>query len=122
MLNGLRGRRDVELEHRSAPDGALAAADAVLATRIRSGDAEALGELFDRYAPAAVAAASALVADPAAAENIVHDAFVTAWRTIDQFDPALDTLAAWVLALTGQHADQRLPAVVGDVQPRATPS
>lgn len=96
--------RGMRLEHRSQGDGAPCAADIVLARRIRSGDADALGELFDRHGSAALAAATELLAD-AAAEDVVHDAFVTVWQKIGEFDDNLGTLGVWVLALTRQHAN-----------------
>lgn len=113
MESGARAAR--QLEHRSEGDRAIGATDGVLAGRIRSGDAEALGELFDRDGPAALAVANGLVADVAVAEDIVHDAFVTIWQKIGEFDGGRDTLASWVLAWTRQHAAQRLPAGADDV-------
>ena len=84
--------------------------DCELAERICSGDAEALGELFDRHGPTALAVAVALVADRALAEDVVHDAFVAMWQTIDEFDAELDTLGSWVVAVTRKHAFEHLPA------------
>ena len=95
-------------------NGAFAGADYVLAGRIWSGDVEALGELFDRHGAAALATATALVADSALAEDIVHDAFVTVWQTIGEFDSSADSLVSWVLALTRRVAAQRLPAGIAD--------
>lgn len=90
------------MEHRGThgvPEQRAAfAGDHLLAGRIASGDADALGELFDRHGAAAVAAAKALVGD----------AFVTVWQRISEFDGSPDTLGSWVLALTRQHAAQRL--------------
>ena len=102
------------MEHRGThglpdPRGAFAA-DHLLAGRIASGDADALGELFDTHGPAAVAAAAALVGGGQVAEDIVHDAFVTVWQHIGEFDGSLDTLGSWVLALTRQQAAQWLTA------------
>ncbi len=102
------------MEHRgthavSVASGALSV-DHLLAGRIASGDADALGELFDQHGAAAVAAAKALVGDEAAAEDVVHDAFVTVWQHIGEFDGSLGTLGSWVLAMTRQHAAQWLTA------------
>ena len=54
--------------------------DARLADRIRSGDTEALGELYDRYASMAVATALRVVGGRDEAEDVVHDALVAVWR------------------------------------------
>lgn len=97
-------------EPRPAGNGAFAAADHVLAGRICSGNTDALGELFDLHGAAALGTAAALVGDRTLAEDAVHDAFVSAWQKIGEFDCSLDTLASWVLALTIQHATQRTTA------------
>jgi RNA polymerase sigma-70 factor (ECF subfamily) len=61
--------------------------DALLAQRIRSGDRDALGELYDRYASVALATALRVVANREQAEDLVHDGFVAIWQKIDRFDP-----------------------------------
>ena len=61
-------------------------ADARLAGRIRAGQAEALGELYDAHASMAVATALRVVGDRQEAEDVVHDAFIAVWRKIDRFD------------------------------------
>lgn len=108
---GIGGTSGLLSEHSADRNEAYRADDGVLAGRIRAGSAEALGELFDRHAAAALAAAGSLVRDRAVAEDIVHDAFVTVWRTIGEFDGngSGETLASWVLALTRELAIDRLP-------------
>ena len=69
--------------------------DAALAGRIRGGDCEALGELYDLYAPQAYAVAVRILSDQYAAEDIVHDAFVAIWQRMDRFDPERGSLRAW---------------------------
>ena len=66
--------------------------DERLADRIRSGDASALGELYDRHASIALATALRVVGGREEAEDVVHDAFVTVWRKIDRFDAARGSL------------------------------
>ena len=83
--------------------------DCELAGRMCSGDAEAFGELFDRYGSQALAVAVAIVADRALADDVVHDAFVAMWQSIDQFDADTDTLGLWVVAVTRKQAFERLP-------------
>ena len=88
-----------------------AAGDEVLVARIRSGDRAALGTLYDRYASAALAVALRMVPDRAAAEDLVHDAFVTIWRKIDLFDGARGSVRAWLLAIVRNRAIDRLRSV-----------
>ena len=100
----------MSLAHSSDALDAADGHDCELAERIWSGDAEAMGELFDRHGPPALAVAVAIVTDQAVAEDAVHDAFVAMWHTIDEFDVELDTLGSWVVAVTRKHAFQRLSA------------
>ena len=82
--------------------------DAVLARRIRSGDREAVGELYDRYAGIAMAVAVRVLRDRGAAEDVVHDAFVAVWQKIDRFDVAHGSLRSWLLTIVRNRAIDRL--------------
>jgi RNA polymerase sigma factor (sigma-70 family) len=82
--------------------------DDALARRIRSGDREALGELYDRYASVALATALRVVADRELAEDLVHDAFVAVWQKIERFDPARGSLRAWLLTVVRNRAIDRV--------------
>ncbi|MGH2445716.1 MAG: RNA polymerase sigma factor [Candidatus Limnocylindria bacterium] len=85
-------------------------ADARLADRIRSGDAEALGELYDRHASAALAVALRVVGGRDDAEDVVHDAFVAVWRKIDRFDAERGALRAWLMTVVRNRAIDRVRA------------
>ena len=82
--------------------------DADLAGRIRNGDREALGELYDRHAAQAFAVAFRVLGDRSAAEDIVHDAFVAIWQRMDRFDPDRGTLRAWLMTIVRNRAVDRL--------------
>jgi RNA polymerase sigma-70 factor (ECF subfamily) len=84
--------------------------DALLAERIRAGEAQALGELYDRYAGTALAIALRVVADRTEAEDVVHDAFVAVWRKIDRFDAGRGSLRAWLLTVVRNRAIDRVRA------------
>jgi RNA polymerase sigma-70 factor (ECF subfamily) len=83
-------------------------ADALLANRIRAGQAEALGELYDAYASTALATALRVVGDRQEAEDVVHDAFVTVWRKIDRFDADRGSLRAWLMTVVRNRAIDRV--------------
>ena len=85
-------------------------ADARLADRIRSGDAEALGELYDRYASIALATALRVVGGRDEAEDVVHDAFVAVWRKIDRFDAGRGSLRGWLMTVVRNRAIDRVRA------------
>ena len=84
--------------------------DALLAQRIRSGDRDALGELYDRYASVALATALRVVTDRERAEDLVHDTFVAVWQKIDRFDPMRGSLRAWLLTIVRNRSIDRIRA------------
>lgn len=85
--------------------------DALLARRIREGDSDALGELYDRYASVALATALRVVADRQLAEDLVHDSFVAVWQKIDRFDADRGNLRSWLLTIVRNRGIDRLRAV-----------
>jgi RNA polymerase sigma factor (sigma-70 family) len=87
--------------------------DASLAQRIRSGDREALGELYDRYASVALATALRVVSDRGQAEDVVHDAFLAVWAKIDRFDPARGGFRAWLVTVVRNRAIDHIRAQRG---------
>ena len=84
--------------------------DARLAERIRLGQAEALGELYDRYASTALATALRVVGSREEAEDVVHEAFVAVWRKIDRFDAERGALRAWLMTVVRNRAIDRVRA------------
>jgi RNA polymerase sigma-70 factor (ECF subfamily) len=60
--------------------------DAALVRSAQGGSSEAVEELFRRHWPAVHRAAWLVVHDPAAAEDIAQEAFVSALRALDRFD------------------------------------
>jgi RNA polymerase sigma-70 factor (ECF subfamily) len=54
--------------------------DDALVERLRNGDAEAVRELYRRYAGAVLTVARAYVSDAGAAEEVVQQTFLNAWR------------------------------------------
>jgi RNA polymerase sigma-70 factor (ECF subfamily) len=82
--------------------------DNLLVERIRRGEQEAFGELYDRYAPLALGLALRVVRDRFAAEDVVHDAFVAIWQRIDRFDRSRGSLRAWLLTVVHNRAIDRV--------------
>jgi RNA polymerase sigma-70 factor (ECF subfamily) len=82
--------------------------DAWLAARMRSGQTDALGELYDRYASVALGTALRVVNDREEAEDVVHDAFVAVWRKIDRFDPQRGSLRSWLMTVVRNRAIDRV--------------
>jgi RNA polymerase sigma-70 factor, ECF subfamily len=82
--------------------------DADLVLAVAAGDAAALDLLYRRYRPLAFAAAYALLQDPHAAEDAVHDAFLKVWRAASSFQPARGSLRAWLLTIVRNAAIDQL--------------
>jgi RNA polymerase sigma-70 factor (ECF subfamily) len=89
-------------------DSAQPIDDQLLAERLRSGDREALGALYDRYASVAMAVAVRVVSDRELAEDLVHDAYVAVWQKMDRFDPSRGSLRSWLLTIVRNRAIDRL--------------
>ncbi len=61
--------------------------EGVYAVRAQAGDADAFGLLVQRYAAVARRVARVILQDPDDADDAAQDAFLAAWRKIDQYDP-----------------------------------
>lgn len=90
--------------------------DHLLAERIRRGDREALGALYDRYASLALGVAMRIIPDQSTAEDLVHDAFVTAWQKIGGFNPTRGSLRGWLMTIVRNRAIDRLRAARPSVE------
>ena len=64
---------------------------------LRSGDSQALAALFEAYADRIYRLALSLLRDPAAAEDIVQETFVSAMTHLDRFEGR----RAWEPGCTG---------------------
>jgi RNA polymerase sigma-70 factor (ECF subfamily) len=78
--------------------------DALLAARLAAGDERALGEVFDRLAPAVYGAALRVLGDEAAAQDVVQDVFVELWSGPGRYDPAVGTLRAYLVMVARHRA------------------
>ena len=87
------------------------ASDDTLIERITAGDTAALGMLYRRHAGSALAVALRVVGDHDAAEDVVHDTFVSVWQNIDRFRPGRGSARAWILTIARNRAIDRVRAV-----------
>ncbi len=71
--------------------------DEALMARLAKGDKDALGLLYDRYGRLAYGLAYQMLGDAGAAEDVVQDAFVAAWRHAASFDPRRGSVRSWLL-------------------------
>jgi RNA polymerase sigma-70 factor (ECF subfamily) len=87
--------------------------DAALVAEMARGRAGALGELYNRYAPIMLPLAERIIGTAAAAEDVVHDVFLEAWRHAADYDPSRGSVRAWLLLRTRSRSlDLRKSAAV----------
>jgi RNA polymerase sigma factor (sigma-70 family) len=70
-----------------------------LRARLRAGDPDAFGVLFDEYARAVYNLGFRLTADWSAAEEVVSLTFLEAWRLRGSIDPGGEPLRPWLLGI-----------------------
>jgi RNA polymerase sigma factor (sigma-70 family) len=73
--------------------------DPNLRARLRAGDPDAFGVLFDEYAHAVYNLAFRLSANWSAAEEVVSGTFLEAWRRRSRIDPGGEPLRPWLLGI-----------------------
>ena len=85
---------------------ATAADDADRATleRIAGGDHGAIEILYERYKSMAYALALRITGDPAAAEDVVQDAFIGAWRNAARYEAGRGSVKTWLLSIVHHRA------------------
>lgn len=83
----------------------LASSDAaLLLSSIRSGDEQAMAELYDRYSSIVYSVALRVLGDTAAAEDILQDVFMQLWRTPDAFDAKRGSFPGWLAVIARNRA------------------
>ncbi len=81
--------------------------DAQVYAAIKSGRADALGILYDRYGTAVYRLALRILSDHQEAEDLTQEVFLHLWRKL-AFDPTRGSLNNYLLTLTRSRAIDRL--------------
>jgi RNA polymerase sigma-70 factor (ECF subfamily) len=84
------------------------ASDRELLAALANGDQTAMGVLYDRYGALALGLATRIVRDRAVAEEVVQDAFVSAWRRATSYQPERGEPRAWLLSIVHHRAIDRI--------------
>lgn len=82
--------------------------DALLVQRTAKGDKQAFAELYDRFSGPLHGAALRILRDPAEAQDIVHDAFVTLWEKAGTFEITRGSAFSWATTLVRNRAIDRV--------------
>lgn len=72
-----------------------------------SGDATALGELYDRYGRVVFGMVYAMLGSPETAEEVAQDAFERVWRDARSYRPERGSVRTWLLAIARNAAIDR---------------
>lgn len=71
--------------------------DEVLMSHVRSGQADALAVLFDRYHRLVLSIALRILRDPGEAEDVMQSVFLEIYQSAAQFDASKGTTKIWIL-------------------------
>ena len=71
------------------------------------GDSDALGVLYDRYAPVMLATAVRILGNQREAEDLVHDVLLEAWQKAGDYDRSRGSVRTWLLVRLRSRALDR---------------
>lgn len=83
-------------------------ADEDLVARVVAGDERAFGVLYDRHAQVTYSLALRLLGDRSAAEDLVQETFLAAWRSATLYSVAKGSVRTWLLAMVHHRGVDRL--------------
>jgi RNA polymerase sigma-70 factor, ECF subfamily len=73
-------------------------------SRVAGGDADALGELYDRYGRVVFGVIYRMLGSPESAEEVVQNTFHSVWRQADAYRPERGSVRTWLLAIARNAA------------------
>lgn len=78
-----------------------------LLLRLKKGDHDAFGDLYDAYAAALFGVVSKIVRSEDEGQDVLQDAFVKIWKNIHYFDENKGTFFTWMLNIARNSAIDR---------------
>lgn len=85
------------------------------------GDVAAFASIYDRHAPTVLAQLRRMLGSSSDADDVLHDVFLEAWRSIRAYDPARGNVQAWLLVRARSRALDRLSLAARQASFRLTP-
>ena len=79
-----------------------------LQAALARGDLSALEHIYDSFSTLMFSVALRMLGSRSAAEDLVHDVFLEAWRASSSFDPRRGTLRTWLMVRLRSRALDRL--------------
>lgn len=92
------------MEPRRHPSSEECDNDAHILGRIQTKDEAALGALYDRYSALLFSLLLRITGERGAAEEILQDVFLTAWRSAATWDPQRGSARAWLITIARHRA------------------
>ena len=89
-----------------------------LMVRVSSGDAAAFALVYERHGTVAYSLAHRMCGRQSAAEDVVQEAFLSAWRRAASFDPTRGSLRTWRLGIVHHRAVDALRRSGTDIRRR----
>ena len=85
---------------------------------VRNGDSAAFEVVYERHGGVAFSLAHRMCGRGQQAEDVVQEAFLSAWRRADAYDPAKGSLRTWLLGIVHHRAIDALRRSGGDTRRR----
>jgi RNA polymerase sigma-70 factor (ECF subfamily) len=82
--------------------------DLEIVGRMRNGEAEALAELYDRYAPLLLAVTRRILGAAGDAEEALQETLLQAWNQAERYDPSRSSVSTWLILIARSRALDRL--------------
>jgi len=92
--------------------------DEDLMTLVREGDSAAFEVVYERHGAVAYSLAHRMCGRSQSAEDVVQEAFLSAWRRAASYDAARGSLRTWLLGIVHHRAVDSLRRSGGDVRRR----
>lgn len=82
--------------------------DLALVRAVGGGDADALGELYDRFSPLLLALGRRILGDLEEAEDVVQETFLHLWKKAAAYDPQKSSVSTFLVLIARSRAIDRL--------------
>jgi RNA polymerase sigma-70 factor, ECF subfamily len=82
--------------------------DAALVRQVADRRPDALGELYDRFAPLLLGLTTHILGSRGEAEEVLQDVFLQVWNRADRYDPSRSSVSTWLVLIARSRAIDRL--------------